>query len=149
MRAVVQRVTYAKVTVNGQVTGAIGRGLLVFWGVEQGDTDEDLQYLCHKIAGLRIFEDENGKMNLSLEAVGGSLLVVSQFTLMADLRHGFRPSFSAAGDPETGRIYYEKAVRLFRDGGIPTETGSFGADMAVELLNDGPITLLLSSRKEF
>ncbi|MGI6316296.1 MAG: D-aminoacyl-tRNA deacylase [Christensenellales bacterium] len=149
MRAVIQRVSHAKVTVDNQEISSIGCGLLVFLGVEQGDNDLDLQYVCRKIAGLRVFEDENGKMNLSLDAVKGSLLIVSQFTLMADLKHGSRPSFSAAGDPDIGRAYYEKAILLFQGMGIPTKAGVFGADMAVELCNDGPVTLLLSSRKDF
>lgn len=149
MRAVLQRVTDAKVEVEGRVTGQIGRGFLVFLGVEQGDGEEDLDYIVRKIAGMRVFEDEDGKMNRALADVGGSVLVVSQFTLLGDARHGRRPSFSDAASPEQGRYWYEQAIERFRQLDIPTQTGIFQADMQVGLTNDGPVTMLLDSRKRF
>lgn len=149
MRAVVQRVSSASVTVDEKVTGKIEKGFLVLLGVEKEDTDEDLQYLLKKVIGLRVFEDENGMMNLDLKQVGGALLVVSQFTLLGDCRKGRRPSFIQAAGPEKGREYYERFVEEARKEGFPVETGVFQAQMEVQLVNDGPVTLLLESRKLF
>ncbi len=149
MRAVVQRVKKASVCVNGQVTGAIDQGFLVLLGVGEGDGDEDLSYITKKIAGLRIFEDEEGRMNRSLKEVGGSVLAVSQFTLYGDARHGMRPSFSAAEVPDVSEQYFERFKKAISDAGIPVASGLFGADMQVELINDGPVTILLDSKKLF
>ncbi len=149
MRAVVQRVSQASVTVEGQPVGAIGPGLMVLLGVEEGDTDKDLQYMADKVPNLRVFEDGEGKMNRSLTDVGGAILAVSQFTLLGDARGGRRPSFITAARPETAVPLYERIVAHWRGMGIAVETGVFGADMAVSLVNDGPVTLLLDSRKLF
>lgn len=149
MRAVLQRVSEARVRVDDRIVGEIGRGLLVLLGVGQGDEASDARYLADKIAGLRIFEDSQGKMNLSVEGVGGSLLVVSQFTLYGDCRQGRRPGFSAAAPPGLANELYEQFVRLLRERGLTVATGVFQAEMTVSLVNDGPVTLLLDSRKEF
>lgn len=149
MRAVVQRVDRASVTVDGSVAGQSGRGLLVLLGVAEGDTDKDLQYMVDKVVGLRIFEDENEKMNLSVKDIGGELLAVSQFTLCGDCRKGKRPSFDKAAKPEIANAYYERFVELCRQAGLHVETGVFRAHMLVELVNNGPVTILLDSRKEF
>jgi D-aminoacyl-tRNA deacylase len=149
MRAVVQRVRQASVDVDGRAVGAIGPGLLVFLGVEQGDGAADMEYVCSKIAGLRIFEDGQGKMNLSVQETGGQVLVVSQFTLCGDARHGRRPSFSNAAEPADGERWYEAAVQSLRQAGLVVETGIFRAEMAVSLVNDGPVTILLDSRRVF
>ncbi len=149
MRAVVQRVSRAQVTVNGEVAGKIGRGLLVLLGVAGTDTESDADYLADKIAGLRVFEDENGKMNLAAAEVEGGVLVVSQFTLYGDVRRGKRPSFDAAAPPEHARQLYEYFVQRIRAAGIPCETGRFQEMMQVELVNDGPVTILLDSVKTF
>lgn len=145
MRAVVQRVSHASVKVDGQTVGQIGRGLLVLLGVGQGDTQEDALYLARKIAGLRIFADAQGKMNLALADVGGGVLVVSQFTLYGDTRKGNRPSFVGAAPPETGRRLYEQFCDLLAQQGVHVETGVFQAHMQVHLVNDGPVTLWLDS----
>ncbi len=149
MRAVVQRVSRAKVRVDGEVTGEIGLGLLVLLGVGQHDTEADAVYLADKISGLRIFEDEMGKMNRSLQDAGGEVLAVSQFTLYGDARRGKRPSFDAAAPPETARRLYEFFVERIRAAGLRCETGRFQAMMQVELVNEGPVTILLDSKKEF
>ena len=149
MRAVVQRVSSARVEIDGRSVGSIGRGLLVLLGVAAGDTEEDAAYLAEKIAGLRIFEDAAGKMNLSVEEVSGAILAVSQFTLLADCRKGRRPGFSGAAPPEVARTLYENFVDLLRRRGFDVPTGGFQADMAVHLINDGPVTILLDSHKEF
>ena len=149
MRCVVQRVAHASVTVNEQKIAAIGAGYLVLVGVEEGDTEADMIYCADKIAGLRIFEDENGKMNLSIEDVGGEVLLVSQFTLLGDARHGRRPSFSAAARPEVADPLCQAMRQRLMDKGLPVQTGQFQAHMHVELLNDGPVTILLDSRKGF
>ncbi len=149
MRAVVQRVTEANVTVEGNVIASIANGLLVLLGVGEDDGNSDLNYLVEKIIGLRIFEDENYKMNLSLTDVDGELLVVSQFTLYGDVRKGKRPSFSSAAKPEMGNKYYEEFVNRTRELGIKTETGEFGANMNVKLTNNGPVTILLDSKRLF
>jgi D-tyrosyl-tRNA(Tyr) deacylase len=149
MRAVVQRVSRAKVTVDGQISGEIGHGLLVLIGVGHEDTESDAAYLAEKIAGLRIFEDENGKMNRSVQEVGGSVLAVSQFTLYGDVRRGKRPSFDDAAPPEHARGLYEFFVRQIQLAGLRCETGRFQEMMQVELVNDGPVTILLDSGKAF
>lgn len=149
MRAVVQRVTEASVTVEGKTVGSIGSGLMVLLGVEQEDTEKDGAYLAEKLAGLRIFEDEAEKMNLSVQQVGGSILLVSQFTLLGDVRHGKRPSFTQAAPPQEADALYEDLADRLRQKGIPVETGQFQAHMEVSLVNDGPVTILLDSRKVF
>lgn len=147
MRAIVQRVDRACVTVDGQTTGAIKKGLLVLVGVTADDTEKDIQYLADKVTGLRIFEDEEGKMNLSVKDVGGSILSVSQFTLYGDCRKGKRPSFDKAAKPEMANEFYERFNELCRIQGIDVETGIFRAHMLVELVNNGPVTLILDSSK--
>jgi D-tyrosyl-tRNA(Tyr) deacylase len=149
MRAVVQRVSRSSVVVDGNTVGEIGAGLLVLLGVQKEDTSRDVEYLVHKVLSLRIFEDDQGKMNRSLEDVKGELLVVSQFTLLGDTRKGNRPSFIQAADPEIGNRLYEEFVERARGQGTHVATGTFQADMKVELVNDGPVTILLDSRKLF
>lgn len=143
MRIVLQRVTSASVRVDGEVIGAIKTGFLILFGAGHDDTEEDCRRLADKIANLRIFSDENGKINLSLADVGGDILVVPQFTLYADCRKGNRPNFIQAAKPERANALYECFVEYLREKGKHVETGSFGADMKVELLNDGPFTLIL------
>jgi D-tyrosyl-tRNA(Tyr) deacylase len=149
MRAVVQRVSQAQVRVGNDVVGDIGSGLLVLLAVGRADTETDADYMATKIAGLRIFDDENGKMNLSLGEVGGSVLAVSQFTLYGDVRRGKRPSFDSAAPPEKARMLYEYFVECIRAAGVRCETGKFQEMMQVELVNDGPVTILLDSTKAF
>lgn len=149
MRAVLQRVTQADVQVDGDTTGAIDQGILVLLGVARYDSVADVDYLVDKLVNLRIFEDEAGKMNLSLEQIGGKVLAVSQFTLLADCRKGRRPGFSAAAPPDEADALYQGFVARLRQRGIAVECGVFQADMKVSLINDGPVTLLLDSRKEF
>jgi D-aminoacyl-tRNA deacylase len=149
MRAVVQRVSRAKVTVNEWIAGEIGMGLLVLLGVGHPDTEADVNYLAEKIAGLRIFEDDDGKMNRSVRDVGGSVLAVSQFTLYGDVRRGKRPSFDDAAPPDQARRLYELFVERIRAAGLRCETGRFQEMMQVELVNDGPVTILLDSAKAF
>jgi D-tyrosyl-tRNA(Tyr) deacylase len=135
--------------VDGQIRGSIGRGLLVLLGVAAEDGDTDLAYLTEKTAGLRIFEDDAGKMNRSVEDIGGALLVVSQFTLFGDVRRGRRPSFDDAAPPQLADALYKRFVEILRSKGLPVETGVFQAMMQVELVNDGPVTILLDSKKLF
>jgi len=149
MRAVVQRVSSASVAVDGKTVGQISRGFLVLLGIAGGDTQEDLIYLALKIIGLRVFEDADGKMNLALADIGGAVLVISQFTLYGDCRKGRRPSFIAAARPEFAEPLYRSFVAELRGQGVPVETGAFQAHMDVTLTNDGPVTLLLDSRKAF
>ena len=149
MRAVVQRVSRARVTVNDEITGEIGPGLLVLLGVGAGDSRAEADYLVEKTRGLRIFEDADGKMNLSVAEVGGALLVVSQFTLYGDARRGKRPSFDAAAPPEQARELYEYFVEKVRAAGLRCDTGQFQEMMRVELVNEGPVTILLDSAKGF
>lgn len=146
MRAVLQRVREARVTVDGNISGEIGSGLLVFLGVSKPDTTADAEFLVQKVLHLRIFEDENGKMNRSLLDVGGGLLVVSQFTLYGDCRKGRRPSFDDAAPAEQARVLYEHFAAAARRGTVRVETGIFQAHMAVSLVNDGPVTLIVESR---
>lgn len=145
MRACIQRVSSARVVVGGDVVGEIGRGLLVLLGVAMSDEDADLRWLVDKVAGLRVFENADGKMNLALGDVGGELLVVSQFTLLADCRKGRRPSFIAAAPPEKAERMYGQFVAAAQAGGVRVATGQFRANMQVELVNDGPVTILLDS----
>lgn len=149
MRAVVQRVSRASVAVDGQVVGEIGPGLLVLLGVSTRDTEADADYLAEKIAGLRIFEDDDGKMNRSVAEAGGAVLAVSQFTLYGDVRRGRRPSFDDAARPERARDLYEHFVQRIRQNGLRCETGQFQAMMSVSLVNEGPVTILLDSTKLF
>lgn len=149
MRAVVQRVKEARVSVDGTDIGAIDQGLVVLLGVEEGDTEKDAFYLAQKISGLRIFEDEDGKMNLSVKDVGGKVLTVSQFTLLGDARRGKRPSFASAAKPDEAKKLYEIFIEDIKQKGIETQEGIFQADMLVKIYNDGPVTILLDSKKIF
>jgi D-aminoacyl-tRNA deacylase len=149
MRAVVQRVSRAQVSVGQEVVGKIGPGLLVLLGIAKTDTQADAEYLAAKIVGLRVFEDENGKMNLSLAETNGAILAVSQFTLYGDVRKGRRPSFDDVAPPELARVLYEDFVAKIRESGTTCETGRFQAMMQVELVNDGPVTILLDSTRAF
>ena len=149
MRCVVQRVSRASVTVEGKTTGEVEKGYMVLVGVEQGDGEADMRYCAEKVAGLRVFEDGEGKMNLSVKDVGGAVLAVSQFTLLGDARHGRRPSFSNAARSEEANALYEDFCQALRAAGIRVETGVFQTHMEVSLVNDGPVTILLNSRKGF
>jgi len=145
MRAVLTRVKSASVTIDGEVVGKIGKGFLILLGVGPNDTERECRCLAEKALGLRVFEDENGKMNLGLEAVGGEVLVVSQFTLYGNCRKGRRPSFTDAAAPELGNALYEKFLSICEELGYPPQHGRFGADMKVESINDGPVTLILDT----
>ncbi len=145
MRAVVQRVREARVTVDGDVVGAIAQGLCVLVGVASSDTEADAERLCRKITGLRIFEDERGQMNRAVDEIGGALLLVSQFTLHADCRKGRRPSFGDAAPPDLAKSLYDHFVAAARRSQVPVETGRFQADMALSLVNDGPVTIVLDT----
>lgn len=149
MRCVVQRVSSASVTVNGETVGAIGQGLMVLIGVSDEDTEADLKYMAEKVPNLRIFDDENGVMNRSVLDIGGSILAVSQFTLYGDARGGRRPSYIHAAKPEEANALYEKLIAAWRAKGIQVETGRFRTEMAVSLVNDGPVTILMDSTKLF
>jgi len=149
MRLVIQRVLESSVTIDGKVVGQIGHGFLVLCGVEDGDAENDVKYCIDKTVNLRIFEDDAGKMNRSILDVGGEILAVSQFTLHGDVRHGRRPSFIKAARPETAVPLYEAYCEGMRQAGVHVETGIFQADMKVSLINDGPVTLLVDSRKVF
>lgn len=149
MRAVVQRVYESDVTVDGNITGAIKEGLTVLIGVEKGDTEKDAKYIADKVSGLRIFEDENDKMNLSVKDISGKVLAISQFTLLGDARKGKRPSFIEAELPERANELYILVCSMIRENGIEVETGVFQAHMHVKIYNDGPVTILLDSRKTF
>lgn len=146
MRVVLQRVAHASVTVDGEIIGKIQRGFLLLVGVTHDDAMEDMEYLVRKIVQMRIFEDEEGKLNRSIQDIGGEILSVSQFTLYADTKKGNRPSFSKAAPGDVALEMFEQFNGLLRETGIPVETGQFGADMKVELLNDGPVTILLDSK---
>lgn len=148
MKAVIQRVKYANVKIDGEVVGECKNGFMILLGVQNGDTEDDANKLLKKVPVLRIFEDENGKMNKSLLDINGEALVVSQFTLLADCSHGRRPSFTNSAPPDTANTLYEYFVQGMKDAGVASvQTGRFGADMAVELLNDGPVTILLDSKE--
>ena len=145
MRAVLTRVNSASVTIDGEVVGKIGKGFLILLGVGPEDTEKECRYLAEKALGLRVFEDENGKMNLGLDSVNGEVLVVSQFTLYGNVRKGRRPSFAEAADPELGNRLYEKFLSICEELGYPPQHGRFGADMQVQSVNDGPVTLILDT----
>ena len=149
MRCVIQRVTRASVDVAGETVGRIDAGFLVLLGAQEGDTEADAKYCADKIAGLRVFEDENDKMNLSLQDVGGKVLLVSQFTLLADARHGRRPDFIQAAKPDVAEPLCERVKEMLQAKGLTVETGRFRTHMEVSLLNDGPVTILLDSRRTF
>lgn len=148
MRAVIQRVSEAKVIIGQETVGQIGRGYMVLLGIEHVDTEQDADYICDKIIGLRVFEDDQGKMNLGILDVNGAILLISQFTLYGDARHGRRPSFIKAARPEQAIPLYEYAIRRLSQS-VPVETGRFGAEMQVALVNDGPVTILLESKRLF
>ena len=149
MRAVIQKVNQSSVSVDGEVKGSIGSGLMVLLGVETGDTEKDAVYIADKICGLRIFEDEDDKLNLSIEDIGGQILAVSQFTLLADARKGRRPSFTKAARPEEANALYQTVIGRIRERGIHVEEGVFQTHMIVNIENDGPVTILLDSNKLF
>lgn len=149
MRAVVQRVTESSVSVDDKITGRIGKGLMVLIGVEEGDTEKDADYIARKVAALRVFDDEDGVMNLSVQDIGGEILAVSQFTLLGDVRKGNRPSYFQAAGPEEADALYRKVIELLTDKGIHVEEGVFQAEMMVRISNDGPVTILLESHKLF
>ena len=148
MRAVVQRVSEASVTINGKVKGSIGKGYMVLLGVEDIDEKEDLDYICDKLIGLRVFEDAEGKMNLDIRDIGGEILLISQFTLYGDARKGRRPGFIKAARPDKAIPMYEEAIRRLSET-VHVECGEFGADLKVALINDGPVTILLDSKRTF
>ena len=148
MKAVLQRVKYSNVKIDGNIVGSCGNGFMILLGVMQGDTLHDVDKMVNKIPNLRVFEDDNGKMNRSLLDTGGELLVISQFTLCADCTHGRRPSFTDSAPPQEANNLYELFVQKLRDAGVTrVQTGEFGADMQVELVNDGPVTIILDSRE--
>lgn len=149
MRIVIQRVKHADVSIEEEIVGRIGKGFMVLLGVETGDTPADADFMAEKIAHLRVFEDDEGKMNRSLADVGGEVLLISQFTLLGDMRKSRRPSFDHAARPQEAIPLYERVIAALREKGLHVETGKFGADMQVSLLNDGPVTLLLDSHKLF
>ena len=149
MRAVVQRVTKSSVTVDEQITGQIGKGLMVLIGVEDGDTEKDAEYIAKKVTALRVFDDAEGVMNLSVQDIGGKILAVSQFTLLGDVRKGNRPSYFTAARPEEADRLYRKVIDLIKEKGIHVEEGIFQAEMLVQIDNDGPVTILLESHKLF
>lgn len=145
MRILVQRVSEAAVAIDEELKASISRGFLLLLGVGEEDTEEDALWLVRKVAGLRVFSDEDGKMNLNIKQIGGEILLISQFTLYADTRKGNRPGFSRAASPDKGNAYYEFMIEALRKEGLPVKTGRFGADMQVSLINDGPVTILLDS----
>ena len=149
MRAVVQRVTYSNVKVDGTIVGEINKGFNVLIGISKEDTEEDMKYIKDKVINLRVFEDENDKMNFSVLDVKGELLIISQFTLYGDCRKGRRPNFMNAKGGEEAKVLYLKLVEMLKETGLNVQTGEFGADMKVDIQNDGPVTLLLDSTKEF
>lgn len=149
MRAVVQRVKKSSVTVDGKVTGSIDKGLMVLIGVKKGDTEKDAEYIAHKVASLRVFDDENGVMNVNIKDAGGDILAVSQFTLLGDVRKGNRPSYFDAAGPEEANALYRTVIELLQKKGLRVEEGIFQTEMLVDIANDGPVTILLDSEKLF
>ena len=149
MRAVVQRVINCSVAAAGKIVGNINKGILVYLGVEENDSEKDVKYITDKVVNLRIFNDYNNKMNLSLKDIGGELLLVSQFTLLGDVRRGRRPSYSRAADPEYAKKYYHLTLRAFKESGLKVEAGRFREVMEINYTNIGPVTILLDSRKVF
>ncbi len=149
MRAVVQRVKSSSVTVDDRITGKIGQGLMILLGVEDGDTEKDCEYIAKKVTALRVFDDEDGVMNKSVIDIGGEILAVSQFTLLGDVRKGNRPSYFAAAKPDQAKDLYRKTIELIEAKGVHVEEGVFQADMLVDIVNDGPVTILLESHKLF
>ena len=149
MRVVLQRVSHASVSVAGEVIGQIDRGLVVFLGVATGDGPADIEYVTSKICEVRVFPDDDGRMNRSVTDVGGAILLISQFTLLGDVRKGRRPAFDAAERPAEAEAVYEDVVRRLRQTGVPVETGRFRAHMVIDVVNDGPVTILVDSRREF
>ena len=149
MRIIVQRVNNASVVVDREVVGEIKKGILIFLGVGNEDDEKDLDYMVNKVLGLRIFQDEDDKMNLSVKDISGEILVVSQFTLYGDVRKGKRPSFTASAHPDIGKRLYEEFLVRLKTSGLKIENGIFGADMKVNLINDGPVTIMLDSKKNF
>ena len=149
MRAVVQRVTYSSVEVDGEIVGEINKGFNVLLGISKEDTEEDMKYIKDKIINLRVFSDENDKMNLSLLDIKGELLLISQFTLYGDARKGRRPNFMNALGGEEAKIFYDKFIEMMKETGLKVQTGIFGADMKVDIKNDGPVTILLDSSRNF
>ena len=147
MRAVVQRVSRASVTVDGTISGSIGRGLLVFLGVGKEDTQKDIDFIADKVVNLRIFEYDKGKMNFSIRDIDGGILLISQFTLYGNCRKGRRPDFTTAGPPEMAKQLYERTIDAIKDKGVPVETGVFAAHMDIDSVNDGPVTLVLESQQ--
>lgn len=148
MRAVIQRVSRASVRVEDRLTGRIEKGLLVFLGVGKDDTQADIDFIADKLVNLRIFPDDSGKMNRSVTDIGGAVLLISQFTLFGDCRKGRRPDFTAAADPDTARLVYEKTIAAIAEKGIPVQTGIFAAHMHIDSIHDGPVTLILESKKQ-
>lgn len=149
MRGIIQRVKSSSVKVDGKITGEINKGIMILFGVGKEDSDKDLDYLVDKTVNLRIFNDDDGKMNLSVKDIKGEILIIPQFTLYGDVRKGRRPSFTDSASPEIGKEYFEKFIDRLKNEGLKVESGIFGADMDVELINNGPVTIILDSRREF
>lgn len=148
MRALVQRITYSTLKVDGEIIAKTGKGLIVYLGVKKGDSEEEVEYVAKKVAGLRVFEDEDGKMNLSVKDVGGEILAVSQFTLYGDTKKGFRPSFFEAEEPNRANALFELFKEKLNANNVPVKSGIFGADMKIEYLNDGPVSVIVEKERQ-